>query len=55
MLRMFRLALPFVIGTAAAVRVEELVADLLLTMLQAVDVPAQHFADSIGPIEGLFA
>lgn len=30
-------------------------ADLLLTMLQAVDVPAEHFADSNGPIEGLFA
>jgi hypothetical protein len=29
--------------------------DLLLTMLQAVDVPAKHFADSNGPIEGLFA
>lgn len=30
-------------------------ADLLLTMLQAADVPATHFADSNGPIDGLFA
>jgi hypothetical protein len=30
-------------------------ANLLLTMLQAADVPATHFADSTGPIEELFA
>jgi hypothetical protein len=30
-------------------------ANLLLTMLQAVDVPAAHFADSTGPIAPLFA
>lgn len=29
--------------------------DLLLTMLQAVDVPATHFADSNGPLDGLLA
>jgi hypothetical protein len=30
-------------------------ANLLLTMLQAADVPATHFADSTGPIDALFA
>ena len=30
-------------------------ANLLLTMLQAADVPSPHFADSSGPIEQLFA
>lgn len=30
-------------------------ANLLLTVLQAVDVPATHFADSTGPIEALLA
>jgi hypothetical protein len=30
-------------------------ANLLLTMLKAVDVPATQFADSTGPIEQLLA